>query len=100
AWLTELLVYVEENMELVIKELYDTKLSVMRPEGTYLVWIDCSAYREEGNFAKVLLEKAHVRVSEGIFFGKSGEHFIRLNVACPRRILKEALGRIKRAVAE
>ena len=99
-WLTELLAYVEENVALVIKELEDTKLAVMRPEGTYLVWIDNSACKEDGNFAKVLLEKAHVRVSEGIFFGKSGENFIRLNVACPRSILKEALGRIKKAVTE
>ena len=99
-WLTEMLAYVEDNIEFVIKELEDTKLLVMRPEGTYLVWIDGSAYKGENSLAKVLLEKAHVRASEGIFFGKSGESFIRLNVACPRSILKEALRRIKRAVAE
>lgn len=91
-WLNELLSYIEGNIDLLREELKDTGLKMMEPEGTYLVWIDCSAY---GDISRKLLTKAHVRVSEGSFFGKDYENFIRLNLACPRSILKEAVRRIK-----
>ena len=90
-WLTELQAYLEKNIDLLRDTLKDTDLVMMEPEGTYLVWIDCSAYE---NFAGRLLKEAHVRVSEGSFFGNGGENYIRLNLACPRSVLKEALGRI------
>ena len=95
-WLMELLKYIEGNIALVREELKDTGLIMMEPEGTYLVWIDCSAYK---SFAKRLLTEAHVRVSEGSFFGNGGDDFIRLNVACPRSVLKEALQRIKAVIS-
>ena len=91
-WLTELLSYIEGNIDLLREELKDTKLTMMEPEGTYLVWIDCSSHMD---LHKKLLKEAHVRVSEGSFFGSGGENFIRLNVALPRSVLKEALRRIK-----
>ena len=91
-WLTELLSYIEGNIDLLREELKDTKLTMMEPEGTYLVWIDCSSHKD---LHKKLLKEAHVRVSEGSFFGSGGESFIRLNIALPRSVLKEALRRIK-----
>ena len=91
-WLSELLTYLEGNIALLREELRDTGLIMMEPEGTYLVWIDCSAYKD---LPERLLREAHVRVSEGSFFGHCGENFMRLNIACPRSVLKEALRRIK-----
>lgn len=91
-WLDELLKYIEGNVALLREELKDTDLVMMEPEGTYLVWIDCSAHN---NFAMKLLKDAHVRVSKGSFFGTGGENFIRVNVACPRSVLKEAIKRMK-----
>ena len=91
-WLTELLTYIEGNIALLHEELKDTDLVMMEPEGTYLVWIDCSAHKD---FAKRLITEAHVRSSEGEFFGNGGEGHIRLNVACPRSVLKEGIRRIK-----
>ena len=91
-WLAELLAYIEGNIDLLRDELKDTKLIMMEPEGTYLVWIDCSYY---GNISKKLLTKAHVRVSEGSFFGENCENFIRINTACPRSVLREGIRRIK-----
>ena len=91
-WLNELLSYIEGNIDLLREELKDTGLKMMEPEGTYLVWIDCSSY---GDLSRKLLTKAHVRVSGGSFFGKDYENFIRLNLACPRSVLKEAVRRIK-----
>jgi hypothetical protein len=91
-WLTELLKYIEGNVALLREELKNTDLIMMEPEGTYLVWVDCSSHK---NFAMKLLKDAHVRVSEGSFFGEGGENFIRINVACPRSVLKEAIKRMK-----
>lgn len=91
-WLDELLSYIEGNIGLLREELKGTGLKMMEPEATYLVWIDCSAY---GDISKKLLTQAHVRVSGGRFFGEGCENFIRINTACPRSILKEALRRIK-----
>ena len=91
-WLNELLSYIEGNIDLLREELKDTGLKMMEPEGTYLIWIDCSSY---GDLSRKLLTKAHVRVSGGSFFGKDYENFIRLNLACPRSVLKEAVRRIK-----
>ena len=91
-WLNELISYLESNIDLLREELKDTGLKMMEPEGTYLVWIDCSSY---GDLSRKLLTQAHVRVSEGTFFGADCGNFIRLNIACPRSVLKEALRRIK-----
>lgn len=92
SWLDELLKYIEGNVAFLREELKDTDLIMMKPEGTYLVWIDCSSHK---NFAMTLLKDAHVRVSKGSFFGLGGENFIRVNVACPRSVLKEAIKRMK-----
>ena len=94
-WLDELLEYIEGNVDLLIDELKDTDLKVMRPEGTYLVWIDCKGHKD---FEDTLLRKVHIRVSEGKFFGQGGDGFIRVNVACPRSVLKEAIRRIKEVI--
>lgn len=91
-WLNKLISYLESNIDLLREELKDTGLKMMEPEGTYLVWIDCSSY---GDLSRKLLTQAHVRVSEGTFFGADCGNFIRLNIACPRSVLKEALRRIK-----
>lgn len=91
-WLTELLFYIEGNIDLLREELKDTCLDMMEPEGTYLVWIGCSKYKD---LHKKLLTEAHVRVSDGRFFGMGGENHIRLNIACPRSVLMEAVKRIK-----
>ena len=82
----------KRSFEIISEELKNTDLVMMEPEGTYLVWVDCSSHK---NFAMKLLKDAHVRVSEGSFFGEGGENFIRINVACPRNILKEAIKRMK-----
>ena len=91
-WLESLISYIEDNTSILRDGLKDTDLIMMEPEGTYLVWIDCSAYKD---LSKRLLDEAHVRVSEGSFFGKCGENFIRINIACPKSVLKEAVQRIK-----
>ena len=74
-------------------------MKVIQTEGTYLVWIDC---RELGLDAKALehlmQKEAKVALDEGYIFGKSGEGFTRMNIACPRSILEEGLKRVEKAV--
>ena len=92
-WLSELISYLEGNVALVRSRLEGTKLKMTDIEGTYLLWIDASKVTDEDPTA-FFLRNAHVRFSEGPFFGRNGEHFFRMNVACPRSVLNEALDRI------
>ena len=92
-WLDELNRYIEGNYELVKSRLAGTKLKVTDVEGTYLIWIDASEVDSEDP-AKYFLEKAHIRFSEGSFFSKKTKGFIRMNIACPRSVVNEALNRM------
>lgn len=68
-------------------------------ESTYLPWIDCRATgMKSEEISKLLYEKGRVRINPGTLYGKSGEGFIRMNIACPRSSLREGLERIARAL--
>lgn len=92
-WLDELNKYIESNYELVKSHMAGTKLKVTDEEGTYLIWIDASEVECEDP-AKFFLDKAHIRFSEGVFFSKKAKGFIRMNIACPRSVVNEALDRM------
>lgn len=100
-WLEQLLSYLNENLEFLMKYFKERipKIKVIKPEGTYLVWLDC---RQLGLSAKDLnnfmIKKARVALSDGYWFGTEGEGFMRINIACPRSFLEEGLKRIERAV--
>ena len=73
---------------------------VIRLEGTYLVWIDCSVLKlSSKEIVKILLKKGKIRVNEGNLYGEAGDGFIRINIACPRRTLIDGLNRIRRALS-
>ena len=69
------------------------------PEGTYLMWLDCSASAIEGSPYKFFLEQARVALNDGKTFGPGGEGFVRLNLGCPRATLTEVLERMRKAMA-
>ena len=102
-WLEQVLDYLQGNLnfllEYIAREIPDIK--VIKPEGTYLIWMDC---RELG-MDKIALrnfmqEKAKIGLEDGFIFGEAGSGFVRMNIACPRPILEEALRRIKAAINE
>lgn len=102
-WYAAMLRYVKANLEF-IKEYVEKNIpgaSMAEHEGTYLAWLD---FRGLGLSAEELEEmivhKARLWLDDGRMFGKSGEGFQRVNAACPRKILEEALHRIKCAVEE
>src|SRR5574344_2171664 len=100
-WLFELLIYLEKNRDFL--EDYIRKnipnLKVVKAEATYLLWIDISNLGiNSKEFTKKLEELGNVRVISGVTFGENGDNFIRVNIATPLEILKEALEGIKRVV--
>ena len=72
---------------------------MIRPEGTYLAWLDCRKVGLPGNPQEFFLQKARVALNDGKTFGKGGEGFVRLNFGCSRSVLAEALERMKAALA-
>lgn len=100
-WLDQLIDYLYENKEVVKKYIGERipKLKIVKPEGTYLLWIDCRELGMNGiELKNFMLTRAKIQFNEGFTFGKGGEGFERMNIACPRDILREALGRIEEAV--
>lgn len=99
-WLRQLLVYLEGNRDLLLAYVRDNLpgVSMPRPEGTYLAWLDCRGMGIEGPPAGFFLREAGVALQDGAEFGAEGEGFVRLNFGCPRAILLEALDRMREAL--
>lgn len=101
-WLEELLEVVSSNMDYVVEQL-TCKLKgikVSKPEATYLLWID---YRDTGLSEKeimnLLLTKGKLALEPGTKYGKTGEGFLRMNVACPRHTLEDGVARFIKALS-
>jgi cystathionine beta-lyase len=100
-WLEQVLVYIEENLHFMEDFIaaHIPQITVIKPEGTYLVWLDCRGLGLDKTALKqLMLNQAGVFLDEGYIFGPQGEGFERINIACPRSILAEALHRIKTVV--
>jgi cystathionine beta-lyase len=68
-------------------------------EGTYLAWIDCTSLGlNDKQLNDFMLKKAKLWLDEGVLFGTGGTMFMRINIACPRLLLKQALENLKKAV--
>lgn len=103
-WLAELMAVLAKNRQYVIDTLEgetNGKLKVIRSEGTYLLWVDCSALRLDAKaLQQFMIEKAKVGLNAGASYGKPGESFMRINIACPMATLQEAMERIVKAVRD
>jgi cystathionine beta-lyase len=99
-WLDQLLKYIEGNINYLVDYLQQNHpdIKIMKPEGTYLVWMD---FRETNidtkRLKKFIIEEAGLGLSDGPLFGEEGSGFQRLNVACPRSVLKKGLEGLSRA---
>lgn len=96
-WLEALKQYLFDNYN-YLRAYFDEYLPdfpVLMSEGTYLVWIDCSVLKKSSEeIVQTLLKEGKLWVNEGTLYGKAGEGFIRINIACPRHILMEGLNRL------
>ena len=95
-WLTELKELIEKHINYVVDVFgKETKIKVMKPQGTYLVWLDFSAYDiSDEELRKFLRDEAKVILNRGLDFGEEGALHARLNVAMPTSILEEVCQRI------
>ncbi|HEM5270767.1 TPA: pyridoxal phosphate-dependent aminotransferase [Streptococcus suis] len=95
-WLKELKVILERNVDFVEEYLAThTRIKVMKPQGTYLIWLDFSAYKlEHAELFDILYCKAKLILNDGLTFGKEGKHHARLNVAAPFDVIEEACQRL------
>lgn len=100
-WLDQVIAYVFENKAYLADYLAEhiPEIKLFPSEGTYLVWLDCSGLPYKGMALEhFMINKAGVALSPGYEFGREGEHFLRMNLACPRSTLTKALQQIKAAV--
>jgi cystathionine beta-lyase len=99
-WLDQVLSYLKQNRDYLIGTLKDKmpRMKMARMEATYLAWLDCRDLGIPGNPSEFFLNKAKVALNDGSEFGKGGEGFVRLNFACPRKTLKDALDRMAAAL--
>jgi cystathionine beta-lyase len=100
-WLNELRKYLHENKETVktylAREL--PNITLIPSEATYLLWLDCrNLGGSSAELAAFIRKETGLYLSEGSLYGKAGEGFLRMNIACPRNMVKEGLVRLKQGI--
>ena len=101
AWLDAALDYIAANVTYVREFLgaHLSQIDLIEPEGTYLVWLDMRALGlSDSELGELLMEKARLYLDEGQIFGPEGSGFARINVACPRSLVEQAMSRLKDAI--
>jgi cystathionine beta-lyase len=99
-WLDQVLVYLKGNRDF-LAEFFQTEMpsiQINKVEATYLVWLDCREAGIIGKLSEFFLKRAGVALNDGTDFGKGGTNFLRLNFACPRKKLLQALHQMKNAL--
>jgi cystathionine beta-lyase len=100
-WLSQLLGYLQRYIRLVVEfcKNYLPAIIPIIPESTYMVWLDCRnlGFTDE-ELNEFFIRKARLGLNEGRQFGPGGEGFMRMNIACPRSVVLEALQRLKHAI--
>lgn len=102
-WLAELRAYLQSNRDFVIEALKREapSIQVTEPEGCYLLWLDCRALGlDDAGLRHFFVQEARVGLNPGITFGEQGSGFMRLNLACPRATLSQALEQIVEALQD
>ena len=98
-WFDTLLKYLQQNRDILIKSFAGTKVSVQDMEGTYLAWLNCKQLNLScESIERLFLKKAGVWLHKGSTFGVGGEGYMRLNLACPQKVLIKAIKQIKQVI--
>lgn len=99
-WLDQVLAYIQSNIDFTDAFLseYIPDIKMIRPQASYLVFLDCRTLGlNQKELVDLFVDGAHLALNDGTMFGKEGEGFMRLNVACPRSVLEKALKQLKEA---
>ena len=99
-WLRQLNTYLFANYRFLCDffSKHFPSLEVVKLEGTYLVWVDCSSLGKSSTEIVNNLYRHGVWMNDGVMYGENQGAFIRINIACPRKILKEGLLRMEKAL--
>jgi cystathionine beta-lyase len=100
-WMRRMLAYIEENIRFVDAFLKENipQIKAVIPEASFLLWLDCRELRlTQRELVSLFVNKAHLALNDGEMFGAEGIGFMRLNIGCPRAILKQALEQLKEAL--
>jgi len=100
SWLAALLVYLQANRDYVFDFVNEhlPGVSMAKPEGTYLSWLDCRDMDIDGKPCDFFMENARVAMNDGEWFGAGGEGHVRFNFGAPRSVIEDALDRMKSAL--
>ena len=99
-WRRQMLEYVEGNIDWLCGFFADNipQIKPLKPQASFLVWLDCRALGlEHDSLVDLFVNKARLALNDGETFNPGGEGFMRLNVAVPRAVLREAMERLKEA---
>jgi len=102
-WMDELIGYLAGNLTLLREFLTDElpDISLVEPEGTYLIWLDFSKLGlSDRELEQLLIHRGKIWLSPGPAFGAGGQGFQRFNIACPRSLLQQGLNRLKEALKD
>lgn len=100
-WLDVLMAYLAGTQEMVQQYLaaYLPQIKLIPSQGTYLLWLDCRALGMHDDALKqFFISEAGIGLNPGIAYGKEGSGFMRMNIAAPRRHIKQALDNIRSAL--
>lgn len=101
-WLGQLLAYLQGNIDLTEQFLKERipVLGMIRPQASYLIFLDCRRLGlSQPELVNLFVDKARLALNDGTMFGRGGEGFMRLNVGCPRSVLRRALEQLEEAVS-
>ncbi len=100
-WLQQMLNYVEENINYLVGYVKEhlPQLKVIVPQASYLVFIDFGAlHLSQKELVALCTDKAHLALNDGSIYGEEGKGYMRINLACPRSVIKQALIQLKEAL--
>jgi cystathionine beta-lyase len=99
SWLNEVINTVEKNIKSIEKKLEYSKIKLIKPEGTYQVWLDFrSVYKDSKEMFNQLTETSGIGLNAGHWFGREGALFMRMNIATSNEKVTDAIKRIEKAV--
>ena len=100
-WFLDATTYIEENIKYAVDYINSNipQIKVSIPDSTYLLWLDCRNLNLDGDdLVDFFVNKARLALNDGRLFGDGGDGYMRINIACPRRILEKALYQLENAV--
>lgn len=101
-WLGQLLAYIQGNIDFTEQFLKERipAIGMIRPQASYLIFLDCRRLGlPQPELVNLFVDKAHLALNDGTMFGRGGEGFMRLNLGCPRSVLRRALEQLEEAVS-